>query len=154
MLRSGLITGAAAFVLTVIAALIAPLCGLCVGLGLGIVAGVLSVQFSFPTTAGAAARVGAGAGAIAGVGAVTGQLLAAAGLAAFFPEGMQFAAELVAEFQGAPAPELAVGQIWLQQFAIACCVGAFNVGILGALGAASAALWHNHKHPLAKKPTP
>ncbi len=134
MSKAGLIGIALSFVLSVIAALIAPLCGLCVVVVVGLVAGYLSGVFDRPMTGALAARTGAAAGGIASVGALSGQLLAAAGLAAFFPEGSQLAAEIVADIQGIPAPELTSGFIWAQQLAIACCVGLLNVGVLALFG--------------------
>ncbi len=141
MSKAGLIGIALSFVLSVIAALIAPFCGLCVGVVVGLVAGYLSGVFDRPMTVVDAVRTGAAAGGIASVGALVGQLLAAAGLATFFPEGSQLAAEIVADIQGIPAPELTSGFIWAQQLAIGCCVGLLNVGVLTLFGIGGGLLW-------------
>lgn len=142
MLKSGLIAGAVSFVLVVVAALFAPVCAVCVGLFLGIGAGFLAGVFDGPGSAAAGARSGAGAGAIAGLSAIVGQMLSAAGLAAFFPEGSQYAAELVARWTGAAPVTLTAANVWAQQLGIGCCVGLINLGLMAALGAGGGALWY------------
>ncbi len=136
MIKAGLIVGAVMFILVLLAsATVSPLCALCLPLFTGLGAGYLTGVFDHPAASPDAAKRGAVAGAIAGGIAIIAQIAAAIINAVVF-QNPQFN----------PGRLFGMGQIdpttiWVGQIFFAFCVGALNVVLTGAFGAAGGALW-------------
>ena len=139
MIRSGLIFGAVAFVLTLASAtLISPLCAPCLGLVLGLAAGYVAGSSDKPATSPDSIRIGAIAGAIAGGLGFLGGMIAGVINGAFLnPSDLQSIYNLF----GFPNTTITQGTIWIIQLAGAACIGLFNVGWMAILGLAGGALW-------------
>lgn len=133
MLKAGLIAGGVMFLLTLIAAIVSPLCALCVPLVSGLLAGYLTGTFEkLPDTA---VTRGAMAGAIAGGIGIVGQIIASVINAAVM-QNPQFQLNRAL---GLPASSPAM--VWIGQIVMAFCVGLINVGLNAAFGAGGGAIW-------------
>jgi hypothetical protein len=136
MVKSGLIVGAGMFVLVLLsAAVVSPLCALCVPVLTGLLAGYLAGVFDKPADSGAAAKRGAGAGAIAGGISIVASLIAAVINAAV----MQNPRFQLNRALGLPPSDPAT--VWIAQFGINCIVGAVNVGLTAGLAALGGMIW-------------
>ncbi len=137
MLKSGLIIGAVAFLSAAgAAAIVSPLCAVCVGVLLGLPAGYLAGVFDKPMDSGEALKFGAGAGAIAGVGGVIGQLVAAVINALVI--GSTFLADF---YEQVGLPPTDTSSVWMVQLTLACIVGLLNLALMAGLGAGGGAIW-------------
>ena len=134
MIKAGLISGAAMFVLSLLAGVIvSPLCALCVPLITGLLAGYLTGVFEkLPETV---VSRGAIAGAIAGGIGLVGQLVASVINAAV----MQNPENQLNRVLGLPPVD--AGTMWMVQIGLACVVGLINVGLTAGLGAGGGAIW-------------
>lgn len=137
MLKSGLIVGAALFLLVLISAsVVSPLCALCFPVFAGLGAGYLAGYFDKPAPEGALRR-GALAGAISGGIAIFGQFVAAL-INAFVLQNPQFNP---GQLFGGQAIDPTV--IWLAQLGGAMCIGLLNVALMAGFGALGGLLWKN-----------
>lgn len=134
MLKAGLISGAVMFLFVLIAAaVISPLCALCVPLVAGLLAGYLTGTFEkIPETV---VGRGAMAGAIAGGIGMLAQIIASIINAAV----MQNPELQLNRVLG--LPPVAPGTMWAAQIGMALCVGLLNIGLTAGLGAGGGAIW-------------
>jgi len=136
MVKSGLIVGAVMFLFVLaLAAIISPLCALCVPLLTGLGAGYLSGVFDKPLNNGEAAKRGASAGAIAAGIALFAQILASI-INSLVLQNPQFQ---IGRIWGAEAVE--PGMVWAFQILFAFCIGLMNIGLTAAFGAGGGAIW-------------
>lgn len=136
MVKSGLIVGAIMFLLVlVLAAVISPLCALCIPLLTGLGAGYLTGVFDKPISNGEAAKRGAGAGAIAAAIAILAQMIASV-INSLVLQNPQYQ---LGRIWGAEAVDPAA--VWALQILLALCVGLMNVGLTAAFGAGGGAIW-------------
>ena len=139
MVKSGLIFGAAAFILVLGSAIvITPFCAPCLGLILGLAAGYLACVFDKPTKSGESIQKGGIAGAIAaGIGFVGGLLGGVINGVIITPAMIQSFTRslLLTNFN------LSQTQIMTYQLVFAVIVGAFDVVWMAILGVAGGALW-------------
>ncbi len=136
MVKSGLIVGAVMFLFVlVLAAVISPLCALCVPLLTGLGAGYLAGVFDKPISNSDAAKRGAGAGAIAAGLAIFAQVIASI-INSLVLQNPQYQ---LGRIWGADAVDPAM--VWVLQIAFALCVGLMNVGLTAAFGAGGGAIW-------------
>jgi hypothetical protein len=134
MLKAGLISGGVMFVLVLFsAAVISPLCALCVPFVVGLLAGYLTGVFE--KTPATVVNRGALAGAIAGGVGVLAQIGAAIINAAI----MQDPSRQINNLLGLPTADPAT--VWIAQLGMAMCVGLLNVGLSAGLGAGGGAIW-------------
>ena len=140
MIRSGLIFGAVAFILTLASAtLISPLCAPCLGLVLGLAAGYVAGSFDKPSPSSESLRKGAIAGAIAGGLGLCGGMIGGIINGAYLnPSDLQGIYNLF----GLANQNITKGTIWVIQIVGAACIGLFNVGWMAILGIAGGALWY------------
>lgn len=117
------------------AAVVSPLCALCVPLLTGLAAGYLTGVFEkSPLTT---VQRGAYAGAIAGGLGIVGQFIASI-INALVMQNPEYQ---INELLGLPPSDPT--SVWIGSIAIACCVGLINVGLTAALGAGGGAIWNN-----------
>ena len=135
MLKSGLIAGAAMFVIVLIAAIFSPFCALCAPLVVGLGAGYLTGVFE--KTPETVVQRGPYAGAIAGGLGIVGQMIASVVNAAV----LQNPNNQINPALGLPIADPAM--VWVGQLAVACCIGLVNVGLSAGLGAGGGAIWKN-----------
>jgi hypothetical protein len=140
MIRSSLIFGAVAFVLTLASAtLISPLCAPCLGLVLGLGAGYFAGNFDKPTNSSESIRKGAIAAALAGgLGLLGGMVAGIINGILLNPSDIQ----RLYNFFGLPNVNITQGTIWMMQLVGAACIGLFNIGWMALLGVAGGALWY------------
>ncbi len=138
MVKSGLILGIVALLLTAGIVLISPLCSPCLVIFLGLGAGYLAGVFDKPLTNGATAKSGAIAGVIGGVGSLLGQIIGGAINGAIVgPEG---AADILRQFDmGGSAMDPTT--YWGVLVGTACCIGILNIALMAGLGALGGILW-------------
>ncbi|MCQ3938831.1 MAG: hypothetical protein DPW18_17565 [Chloroflexi bacterium] len=136
MIKAGLISGAAMFLFVLLAAaVVSPLCALCVPLITGLAAGYLTGVFEKdPLTA---VERGAYAGAIAGGLGIVGQLIASI-INALVLQNPEYQ---INDLLGLPTADPTT--VWVSSIVMACCVGLINVGLTAALGAGGGAIWKN-----------
>ncbi|MGD0610623.1 MAG: hypothetical protein ABSB41_03840 [Anaerolineales bacterium] len=149
MIKSGLIVGAGMFICVLLAAVISPLCALCVAIFAGLGAGYLTGVFEKPQSSPEVIRRGAGAGAIAGGMAILAQILAAVINAAIL-QNPQYQV-----WRTFGLPLQASTSILAEQLLAGACIGILNVGIAAGLGAGGGAIWYStagKKGPLAQTP--
>ncbi len=140
MLKAGLIVGAGMFVLVLLAAaVVSPLCALCVPLLAGLAAGYLTGVFEVPSDMKTVATRGAYAGAIAAGLGIVGQMVAMV-INAMVLQNPQFQ---VGQAFGLPPTDPTT--VWAGQFLAACCVGLVNLALTAGFGAAGGALWFKTK---------
>jgi MFS family permease len=135
MLKSGLMAGAAMFVIVLIAAIFSPFCALCAPLVVGLGAGYLTGVFE--KTPETVVQRGAYAGAIAGGLGIVGQMIASVVNAVV----LQNPNNQINPSLGLPIADPAM--VWVGQLAVACCVGLVNVALSAGLGAGGGAIWKN-----------
>jgi hypothetical protein len=140
MVKSGLIFGAASFVLTLASAtLITPLCAPCLGLVLGLAAGYVAGSYDNPGSSTESIRKGAIAGAIAGsLGFVGGMIGGVINGAILNPADLQG----IYNFVGLPNANINKATIWMVQLVGGLCLGLFNIGWMAVLGLAGGAFWY------------
>jgi hypothetical protein len=138
MIKSGLISGAAMFLLVLgSAAIFSPFCALCAPVLVGLLAGYLTGVFDKPA-ADALFKRAAGAGAIAGAFGVVAGMLAGV-INAIVLQNPQY--QFVNQAFNLPAAD--AGMVWAGQLGVNCCVGLLNVGLCAGLAAAGAAIWRS-----------
>lgn len=135
MLKAGLIAGAVMFFSVLVAALLSPLCALCVPVLVGLGAGYMNGMFE--KNAETAVQRGAYAGAIAGGIGIVGQLIASVINAVV----LQNPNNQINEALGLPIAD--PGMVWVSQLGVACCIGLVNVALSAGLGAGGGAIWKN-----------
>lgn len=136
MVKSGLIVGAVMFLFVLgLAAVISPLCALCVPLLTGLGAGYLAGVFDKPLSNGEAAKRGAGAGAIAAAIAILAQMIASV-INSLVLQNPQYQ---LGRLWGAETVDPAM--VWVLQIVFALCIGLMNVGLTAAFGAGGGAIW-------------
>lgn len=139
MVKSGLIFGAASFILVLgCAIVITPFCAPCLGLILGLAAGYVACVFDKPTNSGGSIQKGGIAGAIAaGIGFAGGLLGGAINGVIITPAMIQsFTRSLFLTNLN-----LSQTQILTYQLVFAVLVGTFDVVWMAILGVAGGALW-------------
>jgi hypothetical protein len=140
MLKSSLIVGITALILSAGITLLSPLCVPCVAIFLGLAAGGLAGVFDKPLAPGASARVGALAGALGGIGAILGQFIGAGINAALV--GPELAQQLLRQWGfRAPSGGDFSAAYYLGVFGSACCVGLLDLALMAGLGAVGGLLW-------------
>ena len=135
MVKSGLIVGVVMFFLVLGAALISPLCALCIPLFAGLGAGYLAGVFDKPAMPNDMLKRGAGAGAIAGAIAIFAQIIAAVANV-YILQNPQFNPGTA--IIGKP---IDLSTILMGQAFAAICVGGLNVLLTAAFGAGGGAIW-------------
>jgi hypothetical protein len=140
MLKSGLIIGGVAFLLSLGAALITPLCVPCLALLLGLAAGYLAGVFDKPAQNDVSAKAGALSGSIGGVGAMLGQTVAAVANSVML--GPAGAARLATRL-GLPTGNSATfgSGYWVGVIGSTCCFSALDILLMAALGALGGVIW-------------
>ena len=160
MLKSGLIFGGVAFVLTAITGLLnAQLCGPCLVLLVGAGAGYLGSTFDKPRDNAGSARSGAGAGAIGGLGALLGHVIGGLiGISLLGPErAVEFARQLGLPTTGLdPNDPASLIGFYGGTVGIACCFGLLDIVLMAGVGALGGLLWYqitgkNAAPPLASQ---
>lgn len=124
-------------VVLLLAAVLSPLCAVCVPLFTGLGAGYLTGVFDKPSSSAQAAQRGAIAGGIAGVIALFAQMVAAV-INALVLQNPQYQ---ITRFFGGQAIEPET--VWAGQILVAICVGLLNIGLTAAFGAGGGAIWFN-----------
>jgi hypothetical protein len=147
MIKSGLIVGAAAFVLIFGNTLIHPFCAPCMGLFPGLAAGYLAGVFDKPINSGESIKKGGIAGAIAAVLGIIGGLIAAVVNTTYVNAAN---IESINRALGIPNYNLSHSDILIYQIFFSVCVGIINIDCMAVLGAAGGALWYQIS---GKKPT-
>lgn len=138
MIRSGVIFGIVAFVMTLLTGNL--VCGTCFLLLIGLGAGFVANRADRPLENQGSLLAGAGAGALAGAFMLPAQLLRAIWAA---DRGVMPGGAALYEFLEVSPPDAAV--IWVSQIAAACCLGLFNLALLAGAGAAGGALWFQRR---------
>jgi MFS family permease len=124
------------FLLVVIsAAVVSPLCALCMPLLVGLAAGYMTGMFE--KTPATTVQRGAYAGAIAGGLGIVGQMIASVINAAV----LQNPAYQLNPALGLPVADAST--VWVAQLATACCIGLVNVALSAGFGAGGGAIWNN-----------
>jgi hypothetical protein len=140
MLKSGLIFGAIALLLSAGAALLSPLCVPCLALFLGLGAGYVAGVFDKPADNGASTKSGALSGVISGLGALLGQLIGAAINGSMV--GPERAASILQQFGLPTGNGAGFGPgYWAGLFASGCCLGILDIALMAGLGALGGVLW-------------
>jgi hypothetical protein len=139
MVKSGLIFGAATFILVLGSAIvITPFCAPCLGLILGLLSGYVACVFDKPTNSGESIQKGGIAGAIAaGIGFV-------GGLLGGVINGVIITPAMIQSFTRSfflTTLNLSQTQILTYQLVFAILVGAFDVAWMAFLGVTGGALW-------------
>ncbi len=139
MIRSGLILGALALLVTAGATLLSPVCAPCSTIFLGLAAGYLAGVFDKPLTSSSTSRVGAIGGAIGGVGAIFGQIIGTAINAAVVgPEGLQN----IYQQLGVPTGAMDLTRTyWIGTVGSALCFSVLDTLLMAAFGAVGGLLW-------------
>jgi len=137
MVKSGLIIGFVALLLTAGVVLISPLCAPCLALFLGLGAGFLAGTFDKPMDNSQSAKSGALGGVIAGVGALLGQLIGGAINGAIL--GPQGASEILRQLGISNGAD--PGSYWAGLIGSACCFGILDLALMAGLGALGGILW-------------
>jgi len=143
MLKSGLILGVVALLLTIGAALLSPLCVPCLTLFLGLGAGYLAGVFDKPFDNRGSARSGAFAGAIGGIGALIGQAVGAVINSQLVGPGeaIRLIRQLGIQLPlGTTPADIATGY-WGTIIGSTGCLGLFDVALMAGLGALGGLLW-------------
>ena len=139
MLKSGLIFGAIATLLSVVAALVSPLCVPCLAIFLGLGAGYLAGVFDKPIDNGGASRAGALGGLISGIGALLGQLIGAGINGAIV--GPENASRIIEQLGLPNAGGDFSTSYWCGLIGGGCCLGIFDIALMAGLGALGGLLW-------------
>ena len=140
MLKSGLIVGVLAFLVSVGVGLLIPLCVPCLALFFGVAAGYLAGVFDKPASNEGSARAGALAGVIGGIGAMLGQIVASA-VRAFLISPAQ--AAQIANGLGLPtgSGSTFASSYWAGMIGGTVCFSALDIVFMAALGALGGVIW-------------
>ncbi len=151
MLKSGLIVGVVAFILSIGAALVTPLCVPCLALLFGLVAGYLTGLFDKPANNGAAAKAGALAGVIGGIGAMLGQIVGAViNSLVMGPAG----AARLANTLGLPTTGGFSSGYWVGVIGMTVCTSALDILFMAGLGAVGGIIWWQMSGAAKQPPAP
>ncbi len=139
MVRSGLILGGLALLVSAGATLISPVCAPCVAIFLGLGAGYLASAFEKPTTSASTSKAGAISGAIAGAGAILGQIVGAIINSTLVgPENLQ----AIYEKLGVPTSGMNLAQTyWIGMVGGTACFSVLDVLVMAGFGAVGGLLW-------------
>ncbi len=139
MVRSGLIVGALALLVTAGATLLSPVCAPCFTIFLGLAAGYLAGVFDKPATSSATSKAGAVSGAIGGVGAIFGQILGTVINATVIgPEGLQN----IYRQLGVPTGAMDLTRTyWIGAVGGALCFSVLDILLMATFGAVGGLLW-------------
>lgn len=140
MIKSGLIFGAAAFVLILGSSiLVSPLCAPCLGMILGLGAGYVAGIYDKPASSGEGVRKSGIAGGIAGsMGFLGGLVGAIVNGVLLNPSSL----EMLYETFGLPKVAVDQTTIWAAQIAGGFCIGLFNIAWMAILGVVGGTLWY------------
>jgi len=140
MVKSGLIAGALALVIAVIATYITPICTPCASLFIGLGAGYLADVFDKPSMNNSATRTGALGGAIGGVGASIGQLIGTVlNVMILGPQGaLQLERLLGLQVEGGTT---FTNGYWVGAIGGAVCFSIIDILLMAAFGALGGIIW-------------